>query len=166
MPHKISAKFVCPSPKVSNFWKKKLSLGVRSPCINLYLWAFTKCFIYEPSRLGGYTTRINIFFLPPIGLKYQAGTIRNLIGLWWKKLSQTFFPSIVQNTFLVACATTMPKPFHYHLKSLHFKKTVARISFLSKLWYFLICIESTTILKEIVFLKWTDFNYRIQCNLQ
>ena len=32
MPQKISAHFVCPSPKVRNFWKKKLSLGVRSPC--------------------------------------------------------------------------------------------------------------------------------------
>ena len=31
MPQKNSAKFVCPSPKVSNFQKKKLSLGVRSP---------------------------------------------------------------------------------------------------------------------------------------
>ena len=37
------------------------------------------------------------------------------------------------------------------LKSVHFKKTVARILILSKLWYILfvlICIESTTILKE------------------
>ena len=32
MSHKISAQFVCPlSPKVSNFFKKKPSLGVRSP---------------------------------------------------------------------------------------------------------------------------------------
>ena len=30
MPQKISAQFVCPSSKVSDFWKKKLSLGVRS----------------------------------------------------------------------------------------------------------------------------------------
>ena len=30
-----------------------------------------------------------------------------------------------------------------YIKSVHFKKTVAQISFLSKLWYFLICIEST-----------------------
>ena len=37
------------------------------------------------------------------------------------------------------------------LKSIYSKKTVERISFLSKLWYFLICIESTTILKEMIF---------------
>ena len=39
----------------------------------------------------------------------------------------------------------------YSLKSVHFKKTVARFLLLSKLWYVLfvlICIESTTILKE------------------
>ena len=44
-----------------------------------------------------------------------------------------------------------------------FKKTVARIVFLSKLWYFLICIESTyhnferNVIRTNVFLKWTDF---------
>ena len=40
------------------------------------------------------------------------------------------------------------RKIYQRLKSVHFKKTVARISILSKLWYFLICIESTTILKE------------------
>ena len=46
------------------------------------------------------------------------------------------------------------------LKSVHFKKTVARISFLSKLWYFfvLICIESTTILKETRFAQLSSKN--------
>ena len=38
-----------------------------------------------------------------------------------------------------------------YLKSAHFKKTVAWISFLLKLWYFLIPIETTTILKETRF---------------
>ena len=31
MPQKISAQFVCPSPKVVGFSKQKLCLGVRSP---------------------------------------------------------------------------------------------------------------------------------------
>ena len=44
------------------------------------------------------------------------------------------------------------------LKSVHFKKTVARISILF-LWYFLICIESTTILIDERFAKWTNFSF-------
>ena len=44
MPHKISAQFVCPCPKVSNF-EKKLSLGVSSPCdlISGLLKSFYSC---------------------------------------------------------------------------------------------------------------------------
>ena len=54
-------------------------------------------------------------------------------------------------------------PAMKYLKSVHFKETVARSSFLSKLWYFLICIEKYHNFERnedlaTVFLKWTDFN--------
>ena len=34
MPQNLSDQFVCPSPKVLDFNEKKVSLGVRSPCLN------------------------------------------------------------------------------------------------------------------------------------
>ena len=43
------------------------------------------------------------------------------------------------------------------IKSIHLKKTVARISFLSKLWYFLFWFERNEI-RATVFFKWTDFS--------
>ena len=55
--------------------------------------------------------------------------------------------SIKRLVFLPATFLLSTVSFHY-IKSVHFKKPVARISFLSKLWYFFICFESTTILKE------------------
>ena len=47
------------------------------------------------------------------------------------------------------------------LKSVHFKKTVARILFLSKLWYFLSKTKRNEN-RATVFLKWTDFSFRNQ----
>jgi hypothetical protein len=48
MPHKISAQFVCPSPKVSNIWKK-LSLGVRSPWVHVIVQYYNYSFIQYTS---------------------------------------------------------------------------------------------------------------------
>ena len=49
------------------------------------------------------------------------------------------------------------------LKSIHFKKTVARSSIFSKLWYFLtqIITKSTTILKEMRIAQLSSLNERI-----
>ena len=47
-----------------------------------------------------------------------------------------------------------------HLKSVHFKKTVAQISFLSKLWYFQYKSKSATILKETRFAQLFSQNER------
>ena len=36
MPQDLSAWIVCPSPKVLNFYEKKVALGVRSPCLEVW----------------------------------------------------------------------------------------------------------------------------------
>ena len=68
-------------------------------------------------------------------------------------LSFVFTPkkvsTVIKNLMLISAPEIMC--FQYILKSVHFKKTVARFSFLSKLWYILIQIKtkSTTVLKEM-----------------
>ena len=50
------------------------------------------------------------------------------------------------------------------IKSVHFKKTVVRITFLSKLWYFQYKSKSTTILKETRFAQLSSCNRRTSAN--
>ena len=105
MPQKISAQFVCPSPKVSNFWKKKLSLGVRSP----WVWKY----LLRLSHLSHCREHLQYFprtFAAPLQFLLQS---LNCIGWNWKKsgfnIAHCFYCQIskVQDFYEALKATKM-----------------------------------------------------------
>ena len=81
MSQKISAQFVCPSPKVSDFWKK-LSPGVRSPCLTYNL---VSSLGIELKNLVRHHPQLLIYLLGSM-----SGVKRNWIDGWLESASNTF----------------------------------------------------------------------------